>query len=469
MPLPSRLRLAPLALLSLTLGTLTTSAQPLPPSPSGQTFRNPILPAGQDPSVVFDGGFYHLVQSDEDGISIRTSPTLTGLGNAKKTVVWRGGQADSPCCELWAPELVRLDGKWYIYYAADDGRNENHRMYVLESARVNGPYTFRGKISDPTDRWAIDGTVFSGLDGRRYYVWSGWEGTTNVQQNLYIAPMKNPWTLAGERVRISQPDQPWERIGRPYINEGPEVLTRGGRTFIVYSASGSWTDDYCLGLLSLTGKNVLDPAAWKKSNGCVFARNDEANVYAPGHGGFVRSPDGSEDWHLYHAIEVPGASWGGRSIRAQEFSWNADGTPRFGRPTSFGTALPLPSGEYEAEQARTSGVQVREEPLASGGRAARLDGPGDRVEFVRVRAPRAGTYTLRVRYANGSGRPARQSVTVNGAAASVTYPPSGWENFGTRQLSVRLRGGENVLRFVQETGGVQLDAVTVTPGSGPPR
>lgn len=465
MPPHSRLRLAPLALLGLALGTLTTSAQPLPPGPTGQTFRNPILPAGQDPSVVFDGALYHLVQSDEDGIGIRTSPTLTGLGDVKKVVVWRGGQSDSPCCELWAPELVRMDGKWYIYYAADDGRNENHRMYVLESDRVTGPYTFRGQITDPTNRWAIDGTVFQGPDGRRYFVWSGWEGTENVQQNLYVAPMKNAWTLAGERVKISEPDQPWERIGQPYINEGPEVLVRGGRTFIVYSASGSWTDDYCLGLLSLTGKNVLDPAAWKKSNGCVFARNDAASVYAPGHGGFVKSADGTEDWHLYHAIEVQGASWGGRSIRAQEFTWKADGTPNFGRPASFDTALPLPSGEYEAEQARLNGVQMQEEPLASGGRAARLDGPGDSVNFARVRAPRDGTYTLRVRYSNGSGKVARQSVTVNGTSTDVTYPPSGWSNFGTRPVSVRLRAGENDVRFMQEAGAVQLDAVTVTPGA----
>ncbi|MFC4427154.1 family 43 glycosylhydrolase [Deinococcus navajonensis] len=457
--MPSPLNAAVLAVLGL--ATLTTASQVLTRPAKAQTFRNPILPAGQDPSVVFDAGFYHLVQSDEDGISVRTSLTLTGLGNAKKTVVWRGGQDDSPCCELWAPELVRWGDRWYIYYAADDGRNENHRMYVLESRRPGGPYTFKGKISDPTNRWAIDGTVFQAPDGQRYYLWSGWEGTTNVQQNLYISRMRNPWTLQGERVLISSPEQPWELNGSPYINEGPEVLMRGGRVFVVYSASGSWTNDYCLGWLSLQG-SVLDPKAWRKSNGCVFSRNDEASVFAPGHNTFVKSPDGSEDWQLFHANEIAGSSWGGRSVRAQKVSWNPDGTPRFGRPTAFSAALPLPSGEYEAEQARLVGVEVRETSLASGGQAARLDSRTDRLE-LRVRAPKAGAYTLRVRFANGSGRAARQTISVNGAATKVSYASGGWENFGSRPLAVRLRTGENEVKFAQDTGAVQIDAVTLTP------
>ena len=33
-----------------------------------------------------------------------------------------------PYCELvWAPEIHRIDGKWYVYYAADDGNSDNHR------------------------------------------------------------------------------------------------------------------------------------------------------------------------------------------------------------------------------------------------------------------------------------------------------------------------------------------------------
>ncbi|WP_052351639.1 family 43 glycosylhydrolase [Deinococcus pimensis] len=455
--LPRRAR-APLGLLAL---AFLASAAP-GDSARPRTFRNPLLAAGQDPSVVFDGAFYHLVQSDTDGISVRTSLTLTGLGQAKRTVVWQGGRQDSPCCELWAPELVRWGDRWYVYYAADDGNNENHRMYVLEARSPRGPYTFRGKVAGADDRWAIDGTVFERA-GKRYFLWSGWEGAENVQQNLYVARMRDPVTLDGPRALISQPDRPWEQVGRPHVNEGPEVLTRGGRLFVVYSASGSWTDDYCLGLLSLRGSDVLDPASWRKSNGCVFRRDDAGGVYAPGHDGLVKSPDGTEDWHLYHANELPGAGWGGRSVRAQRITWNEDGTPRFGRPAGFDEALPLPSGEFEAEQAAASGVERRDAELASGGAAVRLDAPTDRVRFTRVRAKEAGSYVVRLRAA--SARAARQKLDVNGRAFDVTFPAGGAGNFGTRAVTVPLRAGENVLTVSGTTGEVLLDALTVTPAT----
>ena len=44
-----------------------------------------------------------------------------------------------------------------------------------------------------------DGAVIQKDDGSLYFVWSGWPGTTDGQQNLYIAPMSNPYTISGER------------------------------------------------------------------------------------------------------------------------------------------------------------------------------------------------------------------------------------------------------------------------------
>ena len=39
-----------------------------------------------------------------------------------------------PCSrEVWAPEIHFLDGRWYVYVAASDGQNRNHRMWALQS------------------------------------------------------------------------------------------------------------------------------------------------------------------------------------------------------------------------------------------------------------------------------------------------------------------------------------------------
>jgi hypothetical protein len=61
----------------------------------------------------------------------------------------------------------------------------------------------------------------------------------------------------------------------------------------------------------------------------------------------VKSPDGKENWMVYHAAKHPGAGWN-RDVRIQRFGWNADGSPNFGTPVPPGLALPVPSGEITA-------------------------------------------------------------------------------------------------------------------------
>jgi GH43 family beta-xylosidase len=318
------------------------------PGQDGHGLFHPVVLAdGADPWVVrHTDGFYYLAVTTGKDVTLRRSPTLTGLARGERKVVWRPPAEGPYSRNLWAPELHHLDGKWYVYVAADDGDNANHRMYVLENPAADpfaGTFTFKGKIADPqADRWAIDGTVFEWA-GRRYFVWSGWQGTEDVRQDLYIAPMANPWTLAGPRVCISRPTHPWETVDDPDVNEGPQALARNGRLFLVYSASGAWTDGYCLGLLTLRpGGDPLDPAAWVKHSEPVF--RSAGGVFAPGHCSFVKSPDGAEDWIVYHAAKRSGAGWD-RSIRMQPFGWRPDGTPDFGYPVRPDVPLRRPSGE----------------------------------------------------------------------------------------------------------------------------
>lgn len=309
-----------------------------------ETFTNPVVSRGADPWVVPWKGSYYFCQSRRGSVCVKTSARLTELDSGSWSRVWTP-PADKPYSkELWAPELHYLRGKWYIYVAADDGDNANHRMYVLEGTTQNplAPFIFRGKVAAPTDRWAIDGTVLEMPDGKLYFIWSGWEGSENVAQNLYLAPMSDPLTISGERVCISRPEHAWEKIGEPLVNEGPEVLWHDGKLFVIYSASGSWGDDYCLGQLAWDGSDILNPAAWKKKSTPVFAST--AETVSPGHCSFVKSLDGKEDWIIYHVAKHRGAGWN-RQIHIQPFHWDKAGQPDFGRPIAAGTVIPKPGGE----------------------------------------------------------------------------------------------------------------------------
>ena len=285
-------------------------------------FNNPIAPKGADPWVIFYGGYYYYCLSARGGVCVARVSDIRDLADAEPTLVWQPPENTMYSRELWAPELHFLDGAWYIYVAADDGRNENHRMYVLRGTSPTNPlepFEFIGKITDSTDKWAIDGTVMKYAD-KLYFVWSGWEGDVNIIQHLYIAPMSNPYTISGERIKISSPELIWElNGGEPKINEGPAAIEYNGSMHIVYSASGSWCDDYCLGILTLkNGGDPLSAESWVKSDKPILSKRDA--MFGPGHCSFTTSPDGSQTYMIYHANLVSGTGWGGRSVWAMEFS-----------------------------------------------------------------------------------------------------------------------------------------------------
>jgi GH43 family beta-xylosidase len=312
------------------INLLTARARALPPS-GDQT--HVLVAEGEDPWVISHAGnfYYCTVDRSKRKILVSRFDSLKAMANAPLKEVWTGTQRDAPeYIEIWSPELHFLDGKWYIYFALYKGDTGQERMYVIEaiSDDPQGEYKFKGTLIGGGDFWAIDGTVFNIAAGKRYLVWSGWEGFDNSSQNIYIAEMSDPWTIVSKRSCISRPEYDWEKHGYPYVNEGPQPLIHDGKVFIIFSASGSWTDDYCLGQLTYLGGDPLEPAAWRKEPEPVFKKTD--TIFAPGHCSFVKDKTG-QDWIIYHAARSSGAGWA-RQIRAQRFSWKEDGSPNFGRP-----------------------------------------------------------------------------------------------------------------------------------------
>lgn len=338
-----------------------------------ESFTNPIAP-GADPWVVWHDGHYHWCASENDlGIALYRSEQLTERG--AKTIVWRAPETGPHSREVWAPELHRVDGHWYIYVAASNGDNRTHRMIVLEALTDDPTEGFRYKSELYTgdrietgaeNRWAIDGTILE-HGGSRYFLWSGWADERDHQW-LYIARMANAWTLATNRVRLcANDDFLWERVDETRasrgLNEAPQVLQRDGRVFVTFSASASWETTYKIGLLELApGGDPMNPRAWRKHAEPVLQQ--AGRTWGPGHNCFVKSPDGAEDWIVFHAKLETRPNWK-RAIHLQRFYWGPDGTPVFPAPVDPGVALARPSGEIE--RAVVAEVALGRAVLAPGG------------------------------------------------------------------------------------------------------
>lgn len=326
------------------MGLMAGCAPAMAATPAA-TFTNPLLHSGPDPWVTRDGDTYYYMHTLGNRLVIWKTQDIAALSKARRKTVWTSPRQGPNAISIWAPELHKIDGKWYLFYTAAEAGfdDDGHRgVFVLENSDPDptaGTWVDKGRVN--TAHPGIDGTTFA-YGGQRYFVYSPYVGPDSV---LSIARMSNPWTLAGAETIIARPDLDWERQGGRQILEGPEFLPGpDGQLFMTYSASACWSDDYALGLLSApAGSDPLDAKVWTKSPKPVLAKSETNGVYATGHNGFFTSPDGKSHWIIYHAN--PGLNMGCTAKRAphiQPFSWGADGRPQFGEPLKEGVPFDAP-------------------------------------------------------------------------------------------------------------------------------
>ncbi|MEL7585646.1 MAG: glycoside hydrolase family 43 protein [Prolixibacteraceae bacterium] len=334
-----------------------------------KTYTNPLLPSGARPWATFYKDNYYYFQDAGDQITLWKTSDITELRNAPKKDVWIPRDKTNSS-HIWGPEMHYMNGKWYIYFAADDGNTDNHQIYVIENSSedpIEGEFTMKGRVrTDQNNSWGIHASVFCHRN-EWYMIWSGWQ-TRRVEaetQCIYIARMENPWTLASERVLISKPEYEWERqwinpdgskTGYPiYVNEDPQYFYTKDKSkvLIYYSASGTWTPYYAVGMLVADANaDLLDPASWKKSDQPVFKQNPDNQVFSTGTPCFIPSPDQKEIYFLYQARPTEKEPYGSlpspdtdtRSPRLQKMGWDEKGFPAFGEAQSEIENIVRPSG-----------------------------------------------------------------------------------------------------------------------------
>ncbi|MBR1705796.1 MAG: glycoside hydrolase family 43 protein [Bacteroidales bacterium] len=322
-------------------------------------YTNPIYPAGSSPRLIRHDGHYYYTQSMNDRVSVWRTDRIGDIATAPEHVVYSPGGT----WHISAPQLHRIDGKWYLLFSSDDGSGSDIRhIYVMENGAddpLDGTFAMKGWIETGHVK-DIHPTTFT-HGGKRYLLWSGTDSVVPGKPtvwNIYISAMRDPWTLEGEAAVISTPQYEWEcqwidEDGTSYpapslVNEGPEFLYSrdSTRLLVYYAASETYTSYYCEGLLiASAGADPLDPASWHKKPEPVFSKCERTGVLGPGHLSFFRT--GSQLYILYNGkSRFPDMrAVDNRSPRMQEVQWGKDGIPVLGFPVREDSLLLAPCPE----------------------------------------------------------------------------------------------------------------------------
>ena len=280
-----------------------------------ELYADPFIKERADPYIV-DGedGFYYFtasypaygsVDKGYDRIILRRSNTVVGLSSAEEKTVWKAHSSGILSKHIWAPELHRIGGSWYIFFAA--GSSDNIwaiRPYVLkcDGDPYTGNWTECGQMqasagdSESFANFSLDMTYFEN-NGKHYVIWAEIKGDSS----LFMAEIdpSQPWKLTSKPILLTKPEYDWELVNNR-VNEGAAVLKTDKKVYVFFSASGTGSE-YCVGRLEADiNADLMSTGSWKKLSSPVLSTADVKGCAGPGHNSFVRNERG-ELLIVYHA------------------------------------------------------------------------------------------------------------------------------------------------------------------------
>jgi xylan 1,4-beta-xylosidase len=271
------------------------------------TFLNPILAGDRpDPSILKDGDDYYMTHSSFDaypGLLIWHSRDLVNWAPVVAALKTNVGS-------IWAPELCKHQGRYYIYLPAKFPGNNT--SYVIWADRIEGPW------SEPIDlklpRYIDPGHVVD-AQGVRWLFLSGGDriqlapdglSTVGKPEHVY-----DPWRY---------PDD-WEVEG--FSPEGPKVMKRGDWYYMITAVGGTAGPPTGHMVIVARSKSLAGPWENDPRNPVVRTTDNREKWWSRGHATLVEGPAG-DWWTVYHGYENGFYTLGRQTLLAP-VTWRQDG------------------------------------------------------------------------------------------------------------------------------------------------
>lgn len=323
-------RLARRAWLRLTASTFATALVNRFSPAWGQTaqvhvavaqFQNPLF-AGDyaDPSILRVGRNFYMTHT-----CYRYAPGLQ-VWQSSDLVNWTpiSSALDKTYGEVWAPDLIYHQERYYIYYPQDG------RLFVVHALDPRGPW------SAPVDLniGGIDPGHVVGTDGTRYLHFAGGNAIQLSADGLAVL---------GEKKRVYEGWQfpkEWQTEG--FWLESPKLTQRGSYFYLISAEGGTTGPPTSHMAVVARSKSPLGP--WENSpyNPLIHTYSAKETWWSVGHGTLVSTPD--DRWYfVYHGYRN-GLHTLGRHTLLEPVEWTEDGWPRAPMGLRRHEPMPAPMG-----------------------------------------------------------------------------------------------------------------------------
>src|SRR5450432_1272443 len=247
------------------------------------TYLNPIVPGDHpDPTVLKDGDDYYMTFS-----SFFSYPGVI-IWHSRDLVNWApiGPALTKPIGTVWAMDLIKHNGRYFIYIPATPGGQQS--IFVIHADDIRGPW------SDPIDlkvAGCIDPGHGVGEDGKRYLFFNGVRRIALTDDGLAtvgaLEEVYHPWRY------------PEDWVVEMFAAEGPKIFHREDWFYLVAAVGGTSGPPTSHMVIVARSHSIHGPWQNCPDNPIVHTASVEEPWWSRGHATVVEGP-GGDWWMIYH-------------------------------------------------------------------------------------------------------------------------------------------------------------------------
>jgi arabinan endo-1,5-alpha-L-arabinosidase len=386
-----------------------------------------------DPDVFQSNGTWYAYSTNNGrgNVPAASAPSADGPWTIRGDAMPGGPSAGwAQPGRTWAPDVYpNPDGSFTLTYTAWHKASGRQCIGVATASSPLGPFTPASSqpLICPLDLGgAIDANTFVANDGTRYLLWKNDGNAIGQASTLWLTrTSNNGTTLAGGNTAL---------ISSSGVIEAPDLIQRGSQ-FVLFYSGGGYND--CNYLTSYATSPSLSGPWTVAYRPLMTTASFDSHVCGPGGADFTGDK-----------VFLHGWVGGSRHLYVADVGWAND------YPVVRGSRV-----RTEAERGTLNNCRVRTGAAGAsqGAVAAYIDFPDSWVQNT-VYAPRSGSYTLYVGYANGTGSTGTHGVVVNGNSQGVvSYPVTGWDNWQQTSVPITLTEGWNTVRLTKGNSYAEVD------------